>query len=163
MSTDNLNNINLALQLKQIRRDGRALLKGHEKSDFGTIGEKFDHQRSNSEQLYAHEYKTRVQIAYRDLLNKAGAKTVELKPRFFGIDRFNKHDLGRQAQLNVRLDHQQSLARLDRQELKESKSFLEKSSQRKKYLESFKQSTERRRTQSRRESPDRRRSQTMSD
>jgi len=163
MTTDNLKKINLALKLKQVRRDGRALLKGQEKKDFIGIKEKFDGRRTTAEQLYAHEYKTRVQIAHRDLMNRAGAKTTELKPRFFGIDRFNKHDLGRQAQLNVRLDHQQSMDRLDAQELRESKSFLEKSSRRKTYLEEFKNSAERRRTQSRRESPDRRRSPTMSD
>ena len=163
MTTDNLKKINLALQLKQVRRDGGSLLKGQEKSDFGRIKEKFDKQRTTTEQLYAHEYKTRVQIAHRDLMNRAGAKTVDLKPRLFGIDRFDKHDLGRQAQLNVRLDHQQSMDRLDAQELKTSTVFLEKSSQRKKYLEDYKQATERRRTQSRRESPERRRSQTMSD
>ncbi len=163
MTTDNLKKINLALQLKQLRRNGRALLKGQEKKDFIRIKDKHDRQRTTSEQLYAHEYKTRVQIAYRRLLNRAGAKTPELKPRTFGIDRFNKHDLGRQAQLNVRLDHQQSMDRLDGQEMKDSRSFLEKSSQRKKYFESFKQTTERRKTQSRRESPERRRAQSMSD
>ena len=163
MATDNLEKINRVLQLKQMRRDGRTLLKGQEKKDFIRIKEKFDKQHTTAEQLYAHEYKTRVEIAYRRLLNQAGSKTLELKPRFVGIDRFNKHDLGRQAQLNVRLDHQQSMDRLDSQELKESTSFLEKSSQRKKYIETFKQSTERRRTQSRRESPERRRSQSMSD
>ena len=163
MATENLKKINLPLQLKQVRREGRALLEGQEKTDFGRINEKFDYQRVRTEQLYRHEYKTRVEIAHRVLMNRAGAKTPELKPRFFGIDRFNKFDLNRQAQLNVRFDHQQSMDRLDSQELKESKTFLEKSSQRKKYLADHKQATERRRTQYRRESPERRRSQSMSD
>ena len=163
MTTDNLKKINLALQLKQVRREGRDLLKGQEKKDFIRIKEEFDESRTKAEQLYVDEYKIRVQIAYRDLMNRAGAKTTELKPRFFGIDRFNKHDLNRQAQLNVRLDHQQSMDRLGSQELKKSTSALQKSSQRKKYIEIHKRSAERRRTQSRRESPERRRSQTMSD
>ncbi len=163
MTTENLKKINSILELKQLRRVGSAMLKGQEKRDFENIQQKFDKQRVVTERLYAHEYKTRVQVAHRDLLNKAGAKTMELKPSFFGIDRFNKDDLNRQAQLNVRLDHQQSMDRLDSQELSESKSFLQKCSRRKEYLESFKKSTERRRSQTRRESPDRRRSPTMSD
>lgn len=163
MTTDNLKQMNLAVQLKQVRRNGRALLKGQEKKDFIRIKEKYDEPRTTAERLYADEYEIRVQISHRDLMNRAGAKTKELKPRFFGIDRFNKHDLNRQAQLNVRLDHQQSMDRLDGQELKEGRAFLEKSSQRKEYLESFKKSTERRRTQSRRKSAERRRSPTMTD
>jgi len=134
MTTDNLEKINSILELKQLRRMGTAILKGQEKRDFEKIQEKFDKQRVVTERLYAHEYKTRVQVAHRDLLNKAGAKTLTLKPTFFGIDRFNKHDLNRQAQLNVRLDHQQSMDRLGSQELSEGKSFLQKCSQRKNIL-----------------------------
>ena len=163
MTTDNLKMINSVLQLKQLHRKGAAMLKGQEQKDFIKIQEKYDHQRVRTEHLYTHEYKTRVQIAHRDLINKAGAKKRDLKPSFFGIDRFNKHDLNRQAQLNVRHDHQQTMDRLDGQELRESKSFLEKSSQRKTYLEDFKRSTDRRRAQTRRQSSERRRSPTMSD
>ena len=162
MTTDNLKKINSILELKKLRREGSAMLKGPERQDFQRKQEKFDNQRVSAERLYGHEYKTRVQIAYRDLLNKAGAKKLEMKPRFFGIDRFNKHDLNRQAQLNVRLDHQQTMDRLDGQEVKESKSFLEKCSQRKTYLESFKKTAERRRTQTRRQNIERRQSPTMS-
>ncbi len=153
----------MTLQLKTLRREGAAMLNGQEKMDFLKIGEKFDQNRLTTERLYAHEYKTRVQIAYRDLVNKAGAKTFDLKPRFYGIDRFNKHDLNRQAQLNVRLDHQQSMDRLDGQELKESKSFLETSSRRKQYVENFKDATDRRKTHTRRQKSERHRSPTMSD
>ncbi len=165
MTTDNLKKINDVLELKQMRRLGSELLKGQEQKDFLNIREKYDVRRDQAEQLYRSEYKVRVQIAYRDLLEKAGAKQPELKPRFYGTDRFNTRDLTRQAQTNVRLDHQQLLDRLDAREMKESKGFLMKCSQAKSYLKEFKQSAERRRTQSRRQSPERRRapSQSMSD
>ena len=163
MITDNLKKINLVLQLKQLRREGAAMLKGKEQKDFIKIQEKHDHQRAITERLYNHEYTTRVGIATRKLQDEAGAKKRDFKPSFFGIDCFNKSDLSRQAQLNVRFDHQQTMDRLGGQELKESKSFLEKSSQRKTYLEDFKRSTERRRTQTRRQTSERRRSPTMSD
>lgn len=163
MTSDNLEKVNTVLQLKQVRRDGAALLKGQEQKDFLKIREKYERQRAGAERLYRHEYKTRVEIAYRDLLTRAGAKQQDFKPRFFGIDRFNRHDLNRQAQLNVRLEHQQTMDRLDRQELRESKSFLEKCSQRKTYLETFKRSAERRREQTRRLKPERRHTPTMSD
>lgn len=163
MTTDNLKKINSILELKQLRRVGSEMLKGQEKKIFQGIQKKIDRQRLDAERLYRHEYITRVQIAHRDLINKAGSKTLELKPRTFGIDRFNKSDLNRQAQLNVRFDHQQTMDRLDGQESRESKSFLSKCSQRKAFLETYKKSAERRRTQTRRQSSERRHSPTMSD
>ncbi|MCV6600372.1 MAG: hypothetical protein OIF54_02210, partial [Cohaesibacter sp.] len=90
-------------------------------------------------------------------------KRQDFKPSFFGIDRFNRDDLMRQAQMNVRHDHLQTMARLDKMELKESKNLIEKSSQRKTYLEDFKQATERRGSEDRRQTHDRRRGPTMSD
>lgn len=165
MSSDNLEEINAILELKQMHRFGSNLLKGREQRDFLNIREKYDVRRDQAEQLYRSEYKVRVDIAYRDLLEKAGAKQPDLKPRFYGLDRFNSRDLSRQAQMNVRLDHQQLLDRLDAREMKESRAFLQKCSRAKTYLEEFKQSAERRRSQTRRQSPERRRSQspTMSD
>ncbi len=175
MTTDNLDQVNAALKLNNIRRAGVAVFKGQEREgqkhksqelkDFENISEKFDKRRTDTERLYRAEYTTRVEIARRALIDKAGSKVRDFKPSFGMIDRFNSRDLTRQAQLNVRSDHQRSMDRLDSQELKESETFLEKSSQRKKYIKDFKHSSERRRTQSRRESPERRRSpsQTMGD
>ncbi len=163
MTTDNLKKINSILELREMRRVGAEMLNGQEKKDFLKIQEKFDNRRGSTEQLYNHEYTTRVGIATRKLQDQAGAKRRDFKPSFFGIDRFNKSDLNRQAQTNVRFDHQQSMDRLDAGEMKESKSFLSKSSQRKTYVETFKKSAERRRTQTRRQSQDRRHSPTMSD
>lgn len=163
MTTDNLKKINSILELKQLRFRGSAILEGQEKTEFGRIQQKIDKQRVSAERLYSYEYRTRVDIAYRDLLNRAGAKTRELKPKYFGIDRFNKHDLSRQAQRNVRLDHEQSMDRLNALEMKESRSFLNTSSKRKAYVEGFKQATQQRRGEERRQSRQRRRSPTMSD
>ncbi len=161
MTTDNLKKINSVLELGQLRRAGSEMLKGQEKKVFQGIQESHDKLRTDAEQLYRHEYKTRVNIATRKLQNEAGAKKLDLKPSFFGIDRFNKSDLNRQAQINVRLDPQQTMDRLDAQEMKKSQSFLSKCSQRKIFLEIYKKSAERRRTQTRRQGHDRRHSQTQ--
>lgn len=158
MTTDNLDKLNHIFRLKSIRREGPELLKGREREDFTNIAEKFDKHRTSAEQLYRAEYKTRVEVERRALMDRAGSKSWDHKPVFGMVDKFNRRDLTRQAQLNVRADHQRTMERLDRQELNETEGFLDKSSRRKEYLEAFKQSSGRRRAQTRRESVERRRS-----
>lgn len=165
MTTDNIKKINAILDLKHLRREGAAMLEGQEKKQFVAIQEEFDKDRIDAEQSYRHEYKVRVDIAYRDLLTRSDANIPKPRPPMFSRGRASTHDLNRQAQTNVRFDHQQSMDRLDAQEMKQSKGFLEKSSRRETYIEEFKKPSERRRSETRRQSPERRRSlsQTISD
>lgn len=163
MSGDNLDQVKRELRLRELRSVGEEVLQGRELHDFLGIKEKINARRLATEELYQSEYKTRVEVAYRDLLNDAAAKKLDHKPSFFGIDRFNKSDLMRQAQRNVRFDHHRSMERLDDLELKQSESFLDKCAQRKSVREAFKKTAERRRRHERRQNPDRRHSPTMTD
>lgn len=162
MPSDDLKKLDVKLQLKQISREGSEALEAEEKKAFESISERYEKMRIKEEQLYRAEYKTRVEVERRNLIDKAGSKTIQPAPRFAFGDRFNNRDLTRQAQLNVRSQHNQTMGRLDAQELKESKTFLEDSSKSKEFKEVFKQSAERRRSETRRQSPERRRTPTES-
>lgn len=165
MVTENIDKLSTVFKLRSIRRVGAEMLKGSEKEAFKTIHTGFEKERLKADQFYRAEYKTRVEVERRRLIDEAGSHKKEFKPSYGMFDRFNNNDLKRQSQLNVRSDHIRTMDRLDKQELKESEGFLQKSSQRKKYLSDFKQTSERRRAETRRQSPERRRSpsQTMSD
>lgn len=153
MSENNLDALQRELKLRKVRQDGKRLLKGHELHDFLGIQEKQDRTRDETEKLYRDEYKIRVDVAYKMLLRKSGAKTREFSPPGFGLDRFNTRKLTRDAQMLVRFEHQRTMTRLDESELKQSTAFLEKCSQRKSYVEAFKQTSERRQSERRSPSP----------
>lgn len=163
MSENNLDAIQRELELRKVRRDGAQLLKGRELYDFQTIREKHDHQRTETERLYQAEYKIRTDVAYQMLLRKTGSPKPVLKPRFFGADQFSTRKLNQNAQRLVRFQHEQTMARLDKSELTECSSFLDKCSERKRYVEQFKASSDRRRTQLRRQGSERRNTPTISD
>ena len=162
MTESNLEAIQRELKLRELRRTGQKLLKGQERYDFIGIREKHDRARDETEELYRKEYRMRTDVAYQMLLRKAGALKPALKPRRFGIDRFNTNRLLNAAQQLVRFEHDRTMKRLDEREIADSTAFLEKCSQRKDYLEAFKQSADRR-TQERRHGPQRGPSPTMSD
>lgn len=162
MTESNLEAVQRELKLRELRRTGQKLLNGRERYDFIGIKEKYDRARDDTEELYRKEYKIRVDVALRVLMRKAASKAPEYKPPFFGTDRFNKQKLQLQAQRIVRHEHVKAMARLDDREIAESAAFLEKCTQRKAYLDAFKQSADRR-AQERRKGPARGPSPTMSD
>ncbi len=162
MKESNLDAIQRELELRKLRRSGAETLKDRALHDFLSIREKYDHQRDDTERLYRAEYKMRADVAYQMLLRKAGSAKPELKPRFFGIDQFNSRKLTQNAQRLVRFQHEQTMARLDKNELKESRAFIEKCAQRENYADAFKKSSERR-SQERRQRIERRHKPTMSE
>lgn len=162
MNESNLDAIQRELALRKVRREGAGLLKGRELHDFLSIREKHNQERSDTERVYRAEYKMRVDVGYQMLLKKAGSLKPVHKPRFFGTDQFNTRRLQQHAERLVRFEHERTMARLDESELKDSRIFLEKCSQRRSYAESFNTSKDRR-NQERRKGPDRRHTPTLSD
>lgn len=165
MDESNLDAIQRELELRKLRREGEKLLKGRERYDFMAIKEKHDHERSETERLYRDEYKMRLNVAYKMCLRQAGSPKPAPKPPVLGdrADRFNKTALMRKAEFAVRLAHENSLVRIDESELKQSHSFLEKSSQRKRFAEQFKSISDRRQIQKPFTGPNRRHTPIMSE
>lgn len=112
------------------------------------IAEKFDDLRRFEQRNYEMEYKTRVEVARKRLINKAGSKSKDFKHRWFGQDQFDKSAVHRQAVRNVRNSHHQLMAGIDKQEARETTQLLESSEkrtmQREKPKQEFANATDRR-------------------
>ncbi len=126
------------INLRKVRKAGQELLQGRELYDFLSIKDGHDKARDTAEMLYSAEYKLRVNVVYKMLLKQATAKARAHKPRYIGSDRLDPNKLTRQAQMIVRFDHEQTKARIDERELSQSKSFMEKCTQRRAFVDSFK-------------------------
>lgn len=144
MHGDDSDAMKVAFKLDAVRRQGKELLEGRELYDFQSIREQHDQQRTDEDQLYRKEYTMRTNVAYQMLLRRAGSVQPALKPRFMGTNRFNTKQLQAKAHEVVHANHLKTMARIDRSELSQSTSFLERCSARKAYLNSFNQSSERR-------------------
>lgn len=62
--------------------------------------------------VYRQEYSTRVEIRMRELIDQQGRKTLDHVHPQGMIDRFKPSDLLRQAQRDVRHDHERHITRL---------------------------------------------------
>ncbi|MEO0384158.1 MAG: hypothetical protein AAF234_11470 [Pseudomonadota bacterium] len=141
--------VELARKLHNVHRQGKELLKGQELYDFLGIQERHDQDREQERILYNAEYKKRVSVVYTMLLDRATAQGPKLKPRYIGHDQLNPKTLMRKAEFFVRSEHVRTMSRLDASELKESNAFMEKSTQRRAYADSFNTSAKQRQKTSR--------------
>lgn len=89
------------------------------------ITEKFDGFRRFEQRTYEMEYKTRVEVASKRLINQKGAKVREFKHTWFGHDQFDKSAINRQAVRNVRNSHHQLMAGIDNQQARETAQLLD--------------------------------------
>lgn len=89
------------------------------------ITEKFDGFRRFEQRTYEMEYKTRVEVARKRLINKAGSKAKDFKHTWFGNDQFDKSAINRQAVRNVRNSHHQLMAGIDNQQARETAKLLD--------------------------------------
>ncbi|PHR55171.1 MAG: hypothetical protein COA47_14335 [Robiginitomaculum sp.] len=74
---------------------------------------------------YRAEYATRVELATKRLIDKAGHKTKNFTRRFVGADRFDKSAIQRQAHREVRFKHNQAISRIERSETRELTKLIE--------------------------------------
>ncbi len=133
-----------------------ASLKHQAAKDFTTnewkayrkIGQKYDGLRRYEQRTYEMEYKTRVEVARKRLINKAGSKTKDFKHRWFGNDQFDRSAINRQAHRNVRSAHDQLMAGIDSQQARETSRLLDtcekRTKQREKPKQDFEKATDRR-------------------
>ena len=99
------------------------------------ITEKFDGLRRAEHRIFEIEYKTRVEVARKRLINKAGSKSKDFKHRWFGQDQFDKSAINRQAERHVRNSHYQLMAGIDNQHSRETAQLLNTCEKRKKLRE----------------------------
>lgn len=75
--------------------------------------------KSHTEELennYHAEYDSRINRVLKQLIDKAGAKDLSFKHRWFGTDNFNKSTLTRQAHQIVQNKHQERINYLNKRE-----------------------------------------------
>ena len=112
------------------------------------IIEKYDGLRRFEQRTFEVEYKTRVEVARKRLINKAGSKTKEFKHPWFGNDQFDKSAITRQARRNVRGNQNQLIAGIDNQQARETAKLLDtcekRTKQREKPKQDFAKATDRR-------------------
>lgn len=95
--------------------------------DFGTMraiveGHRMRMWEANA--VYKAEYKTRVEVRMRELIDLRGKKTLDHRHPQGMADRFSPNDVRRQAERDVRHDHEKHLARLRRQREEDMRGFL---------------------------------------
>lgn len=115
-----------------LANEARKNLNGAEWKEFQQIKAKFEEQKLYEQRTFELEYKTRVEVARKRLINKAGEKNRDFKHRWFGSDRFDKDATLRQAKRQVRNEHAALLSHLDKQEMAEVEGLLERSVHRQK-------------------------------
>jgi hypothetical protein len=104
--------------LASLRREASKTLNVEEWRTFQKIKKGFDNQKRFEQRVYELEYDTRVEVACKRLINKAGEKNQNYKRRWFGNDNFDKSANYRQARRQVQAQHHKLLAHLETQEIR---------------------------------------------
>ena len=130
------------------------------------IARKHDDLREVEQRNFHFEYDTRVEVASKRLINKAGAKNKDFKHKLFGSDNFDKSAIDRQAKRHVHAEHHNLLGHLEARKLIDLESLMDRSEHREalreKSISEFTRASERRQSQERRQTdkgPGHRRSQ----
>lgn len=123
------------------------------------IRERYTKTYTAEEREFRSQYATRVEVAKRKLIDKAGSKTRDLQHPWFGHDRFDRQAIHRQAQRQVRMAHTAKLDQLDRLEANELEAVLSRAadggSAERQVKRDFLQATDRRRGERRQPRPHR--------
>ncbi len=93
--------IKKTFELATLRKEAAKIFTPEEWKELQKIKEKFDGQKRYEKRVYDLEYKTRVEVARKRLINKAGEKQKIFNPVWVRNDRFEKDAINRQAVRNV--------------------------------------------------------------
>lgn len=140
--------------LFDLRRQAAKILNKEEWTAYKKQADKFDGERRYVKRAYELEYPARIAKARRRLINEAGSVKRRLVHKVFGSDVFDKNEINRRAQMNVRRAHHSDLSRIDQRECDALRTMLNKSqnltAQREKPIKDFQKAVDRRSGQERR-------------
>lgn len=141
-------------ELLDLRLKAAKVLNNEEWAAYKKVAEMLDGERRYTKRALELEYADRVSDAQRRLINKAGSVKRRFVDRRFGSDPFNKREINRQAQLEVRAAHRQDLARIDQRECDAIRPMLEnaqaRTALREKPIKDFQKAVDRRSGEDRR-------------
>ena len=107
-----------------MNREARLNLSGTQWQQYRQMDDDFAHERKTLSAAYIREYESRVELARQRLIHQAGSKQMNFKHRAFGRDAFDASACLRQAQREVRFDHDAQVKALAVREHEEKESFL---------------------------------------
>ena len=144
-----------------LEREAKQHLKASEWKQYRSIQERYDGLRNFEERSFQLEYKTRLRVEQKRVINQRGAKQLDHKHRWFDSDQFDKSATLKQADTNIRGKHAKLMAHLTDKEMGELEALLERAGHRqragKKFNRDFQRATDRRDGQDRRQAPQRKR------
>lgn len=133
-------------------------LCGQNWTHFQSIRHDARNKKKELNKTYEAEYKTRVTQETRRLQRQAGSPTRTLKPKYLGIDQFDKTSLKQQAVRNVENRHHARIALVEKREEDSVEKLVEKAKARRQLkgqpTQAFNRTTDRRSGIDRRQSSD---------
>ena len=118
--------ITRTFDLAALRFEASRNLTGRDWHTYQQLRARFDAERRTLDARHAREYDTRVEMARAALIDTAGAKSDEFKPRFAGDDRFDRRAIDRQAHRQARGAYLRAVTRLEERERDVIARLLEK-------------------------------------
>lgn len=130
MALNMSNEVTRTFNLLGLKRLAARNLNNEDWHDYRQITDKYADLRRFEKRNYETEYKTRVEVARKRLINKAGEKNRDLKHRWFGRDQFDKSAILRQAQRDVRANQDRLMAGIDDMEARDLRQLLDRAGER---------------------------------
>lgn len=106
--------------------EAERLKRPADRSSYAALMESHRLKLWEAQEVYRQEYQTRVEIRMREIIDRRASKTVDYVHPQGMADRFNARDIRRQAERDVRHDHEKHMARLRNQRDRDLKELLEK-------------------------------------
>lgn len=113
--------------LAALRRESDAIKTPRQWKMAKEIKDRCERVRDKEKRWFANCYTTRVEVARRRLVNKAGMKAKDFQHPWFVNDRFSPSDTLRQAQREVRDAHHRRIERINRIEERALESLVDQS------------------------------------
>ncbi|KPQ05945.1 MAG: Motilin/ghrelin-associated peptide [Rhodobacteraceae bacterium HLUCCA12] len=128
MSHDQISSLTAELKthfgVASMNREAGLKLTGEQWQRYRQLDEQFAKARKALNIAYSREYDTRVEMARRRLIDQAGSKNLNFKHRVFGRYAFDAGAITRQAQREVRFNHDAQVKALAIREHDAKESFL---------------------------------------
>lgn len=135
-------------ELYELRHKLAHIMNKDEWDAYRKVSKNFADKRIYTERAFELDYNQRFDEARQRLIDEAGSVKRRFVPKFMGSDNFDKTEINRQADKQVRDAHANDMARIDISESRELRTMLEASDsrlqQKEKPLRDFQKATDRR-------------------
>jgi len=100
-------------EVYELRHKLAQVMNGKEWQEFRKVTEDFGGKRTFTKRAFELDYHLRFDEARQRLIDEAGSVKRRLVPKFMGSDNFDKTEINRRADKQVRDAHDKDLARID--------------------------------------------------